>query len=157
MRLFEVAIERSASADELADVRAAFADAGLNASVRASIEFKSAESDAIASLLVIGPITAFLSAFAGAAGKDAYHALKTFVARAGRRRHRPNTSLWLQDSTGTHIDVVVGPDLPDNAYRAIFELDFTSLPSGASVHYDEQIGKWMNVFEAKPVPRRPGS
>lgn len=151
---FEVTIERAASDEELHEVRQAFAEARLNASVRAVLEFKSAESDAISALLIVGPLMAFLAAFAKAAGDDAYRNLKEFVKRAGGRRNRPGTGVWLQDNSEKGIDIGFGPELSDEAYRELFELDLSEAPEHCIVRYEEDAGDWMFVFERRPVPRK---
>lgn len=150
---FEVVIERSASPEELEEVRAAVAAARLPATVRASLEFKSAESDAITALLVMGPLAVFLSTFASEGAKDAYRALKRFVTRAAARKGRRAAALRIQDSSEQHLDVALSADLPDGAYRELFELDLTDLPPRSYLYYED--GAWVGLSRlgSAPVPR----
>lgn len=150
----DVAIERAASPDELADVRAAFAEAGVPATVRAALEFKSAESVAIAALMVTGVLTAFLSAIVAAAGNDAYAVLKRLALQAGGRRRRRGTTLWFQDDSDRHIDIAFAGDLPDEAYQSLFELDLERVPDHCIIRYEPDVADWMLVFERQPVPRK---
>jgi hypothetical protein len=151
---FDVSIEATASEEELAAVRRAFEDAGLGAEVGAGLEFKSAGPETIVSVLVIGPLTVFLARFVQLAADDAYKTLKAFVQRVCARRERHATALWLQDETGRRVDIAFGPELPDDAYRAIFELDLQDIPLNATIRYEDEARDWMLVFERRPVPRR---
>lgn len=151
---FEIVIERSASVEELEEVRAAVAAARLSANVRASLEFKSAESDMITALLVIGPLAAFLSTFASEGAKDAYRALKRFVTRAGARKGRRPAALRIEDSSEQRLGVTLPANLPEHAYRELFELDWAGLPPGSYLHYED--GAWVasSRLGSSPVPRR---
>lgn len=155
--IFDVLIERTASDAVLEETRRAFDEAGLRANVRAALEFKSVEAETIVALLVMGPLTAFLSAFAGKAGADAYVALKRFVVRVSAREGGRRAALWIQDRSGKRIDLVIPDDLDDDAYRALFQFDLETLPQRVDIRYEHERGCWMLGVQRKPVPLLPAN
>jgi hypothetical protein len=94
----------------------------------------------IVTLAIAGPVTAFLGAFTAAAGNDAYKALKAFLvdARATRR-----DQLVLVNDGSQRFGVVLSDRLPDEALRALFELDVGEFASAGTVGWDAKAKRWL--------------
>lgn len=103
----------------------------------------------LADLVIIGPVSAFLGAFAGAAGKDAYAHLKRFLSewrgRGGRRIHRVRIS-----DRDNRIGVLLSDDLPDEALQALFDLDLQQFVDQDPATWDPQTRQWR----PRPYPER---
>ena len=101
------------------------------------------------------PVTAFLTAFAGAAGKDAYDSLKRFVRdiRAARR-DRPG-SIVVQDREN-HDDgtvLVLSAPMSDEAYEALADLDLEA-ERGSYLVWDHEGNKgWHDPTAPRETPR----
>ena len=120
----EVALEAVASDDEVAEVAAAFTDSGYPGGGRAWVEGRGA--GAFQWILMISvPATAFLTALAAEAGKDAYKVLKRLVGRIHEARTAAGTAAgWTTDSVAvvdeeTSTWILVPPELPEEAWRAL--------------------------------------
>lgn len=120
----EIAMDKQADAAEVAAVSDLFKEAGFTGSVRAEIEHRSAGEIPFV-IYVSVPVTAFLSAFAGAAGKDAYDSLKGFLRRIREARRNRSGSVVVRNLGGTNDStvLVLSADLPDEAFEALGDLD----------------------------------
>ena len=94
----------------------------------------------IPTLTIWGPITAFLGAFAAAAGKDAYEGLKAFLKDL--RKARGDRVVLVSDGK-QRLGLVLKDDLPDEALRALFEVDFTELAGRGVTGWDEATQRWQ--------------
>jgi hypothetical protein len=138
---WEVSIDREASEEEVDAVDAAFREAGLDAEVRASYGRKSL--DLLPWIVLIAlPLKGFLDAFGREAGQDAYAALKRLVTRI-REGRRGNKGTIVVQSRESSTTLVLGDDLPDEAYAALFELDPKEY-EGAYLLWDEDRGEWKD-------------
>lgn len=143
----QVVIDAGASADEIREVEAAFRSAGVGATVRAAYQRKGV-ADFSWIVLATLPLTAFFTALASEAGRDAYRALRQFVRNVfSARQHspQPQGSLLARD-TETCIEILLEPDLPDKAYRELLQLDLSAFELG-SVKYDRDKGEWRALVQ----------
>lgn len=131
-------MDKQADAAEVAAVADLFKEAGFTGSVRAEIEHRSAGEIPFV-IYVSVPVTAFLSAFAGAAGKDAYDSLKDFLRRIREARRNRSGSVVIRNPDGTRDStvLVLSADLPDEAFEALSDLDLEA-NKGAYLVWDEE-------------------
>lgn len=96
------------------------------------------------------PVGAFLTALVGKLAEDAYTGLKQVVHSICRRgEHEPPRPLVLRD-TATGVRLILEADLPEQAYRQLFELDLAQFPVGP-VHYDHHTGRWRSDLAGPPA------
>lgn len=142
----EVSLDSSALAEDVAAVKEAFNDAGLMATVRPSFERKGI-GDFPWIVMVSAPLTAFLTAFAAAAGKESYEGLKKLVRTIWAKRTKtsgPSGSFTIVDSK-SGVWVLLDPDIPDDAYSALTKLDFDSLQGPGVLKYDKDEKRWVQL------------
>jgi hypothetical protein len=144
----DVSLEAEASANEIAAVAAAFAEAGIPAEVKADFERRGAGGNYPWLVVVSVPAAAFFTTLANEAGKDAYKVLKRLVGRiheARKASSKAKGSLTLVDeATGTWI--ALPPGLPDEAWRLLPEAQLTELPSG-SLRWDPETLQWRDAWD----------
>jgi hypothetical protein len=92
------------------------------------------------SLVIVGPIAAFLAAFAGAAGKDAYVRLKAFLQDV--RKTRGDRVVLVSDGTD-RFGIVLTDDLPDEALQALFGLDVREFANRGTSGWDRVEHRWQ--------------
>ncbi len=133
---FAVAMDEEASAAEVESVEVLFRKAGFDGPVTADIGRRSL-GDLPFVIYVSAPVMAFLSGFAGAAGKDAYDSLKRFVrdVRAARRGRDGSIVIEDRESREDSTVLVLSADLPDEAFEALAGLDLEAL-KGAYLIWD---------------------
>lgn len=146
----EVLLDATASDGEVDEVRQAFAVAGVEADVRAAYERKGI-GDFPWIVMITAPATAFLTAIAAAAGKDAYDAAKSLVGgvwAARRRGSGPRGDMILRDEQ-TDIWIFLEPDLPAEAYEKLVTLDLASFKTDrfGYLRYDRERGEWRPPTE----------
>jgi hypothetical protein len=142
----EILLDSSATPEEVGVVREAFTDAGLTAKVRPSYE-RRGTGDLPWVVMVSVPLTAFLTAFAAEAGKDAYKGLKRLVRTIWDKRTKtsgPSGSFTIIDIK-SGIWVLLDPDIPDDAYSALSELDLDSLQGSGVLKYDKNQEGWVQL------------
>ena len=142
----EVLLDSSAPAEDVAAVREAFNDAGLTATVRPSCERKGI-GDFPWIVMVSVPLTAFLTAFAAAAGKDAYGRLKKLVSTIWAKRTKTSGSscnFTIVDSK-SGVWVLLDSDIPSDAYSALAKLDLDSLQGPGVLKYDKDEKRWVQL------------
>ena len=142
----EVLLDSSATPEEVGVVKQAFTDVGLTAKVRPSYERRGI-GDLPWIVMVSVPLTAFLTAFAAEAGKDVYKKLKRLVRTIWDKRTKtsgPSGSFIIRD-VKSGIWVLLDPDIPDDAYSALSELDLESLQGSGVLRYDKNQKGWVQL------------
>lgn len=138
--------------DEVAEVTAAFADAGIPVEVRAWLEGQGAGAFQWV-LMITLPATAFLTALAAEAGKDAYKVLKRLVGSIHEARIAAGSAAgWTTDSIAvvdeqTNTWFLLPPELPEEAWRALSDVSLTELPSDAVLRWDPNTGQWRDAWD----------
>ena len=96
-------------------------------------------------VLVSLPLQAFLAGVGTKFADDAYRGLKALISRlAHGGRPAPGDRrpmVFRDDATG--LELVLEPDLPDEGYRQLFDLDLARFQVGP-VHYDRHQGRWRS-------------
>jgi hypothetical protein len=136
MSSFEISMDEEASPAEVEAVAAVFTEAGFDGPVSADVGRRSLGD--LPFVIYVGAVpTAFLSAFAGAAGKDAYSALKDFIAKISAARRGRDGTVVVQDREDREDStvLVLSADLPGEAFVAIGDLDLDAL-KGAYLVWD---------------------
>jgi hypothetical protein len=131
-------IDAGASEDEVRAVERLFDEAGVPAIVSAGLERRSVGTLPWAMIVTI-PLTAFLTALAGAAGADAWRGLKSFVAgvfEARRAPDRPDGAISWEDERRT---VILTDRIPDEGFH---QLTSGELPASGYFVWDEERGEW---------------
>jgi len=144
----EVIIDDRASDDEVDAVREVFTTAGLH--VDTSYRYGRKAVGELPWIVLILPAGAFLTALGAAAGKDAYDVLKRLVRDIWSVRKRfsgPQGHVLLRDDD-TRVEVILEPDLPDEAYKKLCSLDLSSFKTGP-LRYDRQVGEWRRPSMGK--------
>jgi hypothetical protein len=157
--ILPVAVDAGTNADVLHAIEEAFRDAGLPADVQPSIIELSQASTWI--VLINIPPTAFLTAYATAAGADAWGATKRSFTRLRQLVHD------LKIANGGGADgrisleeggrpwLLLTSNLPDEAYVQLEDVDMTAAQGGA-LEWDENRQEWMHVEQGKtphPAPK----
>jgi len=142
----DVLLDSSAPAEDVSAVREAFNNAGLLVTVRPSYERKSI-GDFPWIVMVSAPLTAFLTAFAAAAGKDAYEGLKKLVHSIWAKRTTTSgtSGSFIIIDSKSGIWVFLDPDIPDDAYSALTKLDLDSLQGLGVLKYDKDEKRWTEL------------
>jgi hypothetical protein len=96
-------------------------------------------------VLVSLPLQAFLGSVGTKFADDAYRGLRTLLGRLVHQ-NRPvpagqRPMVLRDDATG--LELVLEPDLPDEGYRQLFDLDLQQFEVGP-VHYDRHQGRWRS-------------
>lgn len=139
----EVLLDSSAPVEDVAAVREAFHDAGFVVTVRPSFKRKGIGDFPWVVMFAV-PITAFLTAFATAAGKDAYQRLKKLVCSIWDKRTTtsgPSGSFTIIDSE-SGVWVLLDPDIPSDAYSTLAKLDLKALQGPGVLKYDKNEKQW---------------
>jgi hypothetical protein len=143
-----VLLDRYASPEEVASVRAVFERARHRAMVRAVWEKPPYTGNGafwMTLVLVAMPFHSFLDGFFGKLGEDVADALRDFVDDI-REARRPSTLAddgWVEfdDLEDTHVMLSGG--IPDEAYRALLELDWDEV-RGGTIMWDADVGRWFD-------------
>ena len=151
----DVLIAEPISADERAEIAAAFGSIGLTADLRV-VSPKRSLADVAWLVLAAIPLQPFVNHLAEDLADDAHQRLKTFVTRALRRpmaANQPKPVLVLQD-TITGVQVVLEPDLPADSYRQLLSLDLAAARRGP-LHYDVHRRRWRSELDEAPTTNPP--
>jgi hypothetical protein len=109
--------------------------------------------------LVLLPLTPFLDRIAKDLTDSSYRHFTTLARKIFDRRTQLSKLpqvLVLQDST-TGIQVVLEPDLPEQAHQQLFRFDLTTIHRGP-LRYDRHHNQWRSELDEqqKPVSGCPG-
>jgi hypothetical protein len=148
-----IVMDVEASAAEVVAVAGLFQEAGFTGPVSSDIE-RCGLGDFPYVIYVSVPVTAFLTAFAGTAGKDAYDSLRRFVRDIRKARGDRRGSIVVQDrenqNDGTVL--VLSADLPDDAFDALAKLDLDA-EKGAYLVWDREGSKgWDDPTVTRETP-----
>ncbi len=140
----QILLDSEALPHEVTAVEEIVQKEGVRCSVCAGY-FRKSAGDLPWVTLLLAPIAAFLAAFlAGAgqdAGRDAYQSIRRLVSRLyAARRDRNGSIVVMDDDTLTHI--VLQPDLPEEAYRQLAQMDPEQLKGGHWV-WDKERNHWL--------------
>jgi hypothetical protein len=143
----EILLESSAPAEDIAAVDGAFRNAGFVAKVSPVYERKAFTDELPWVVMATVPITAFLSAFAAAAGKDAYDTLKNLVCKiwVKRTKNSGSSGNFILIDSKSGIWVLLDPDIPSDAYSELAKLDINSLTNPNAIKYDKDKKKWISL------------
>jgi len=163
----DVVVEREAPPEEIQALEELFRGAGVRAEVRADY-WRLSALDLPYAVYVLAPLTwialKFLGGAAGAAGTDAWEAfrdggwlgLQRFVQEVGRARGEREGSIVVRDPEGP--DVALSDRLPEEAFRALAELDWRELPNG-QLFWSQERCDWHHAAPGargtQPAPRLP--
>ena len=119
--------------------------AGVNARLRVQPTRRGAEQLHWL-ILVAVPLQAFLTSVGERAATDAWAGVRAALRRiAGRPGPGAGRPLVLQDPD-TGLQIVLPPDLGDEGYRRLTELDVSRFRRGP-VRYDTDKGRWISDLD----------
>lgn len=136
------------------DLRQLLTREGLSVEVRvghAAMDPSAILAANIASLVIVGPLAAFVAAFATRAGHrtadDAYDRLKVFLR--ARRGPRGFQRVMLADPD-QNVQVLLGGDTSDEGLRALFALDVATFAGRDPLTWDAASNEWR----PRPYPEQ---
>ncbi len=155
-RELQVRIDKWASPEEVQAVEEAFRQAGLEASVRASIIELSEQLTWI--VIISAPASMFLSGYFAAAGADAWKATKRPSDRLGQlvrdlkaaRGSEQEGRIELEEAGRAWL--LLSSDLPEEAFRQLETIDWSIAQSG-SLRWDDQDRCWLHTVHGRE-PRK---
>jgi hypothetical protein len=159
----EVILEsESADADRLA-VAEVFESAGIRADVQGAYIRRSADIlPWLIEIVAAGAVTKFLwAAAAGAgdeAGRDAWQGLKRLITslhEARKASRAPQGGVTIRDPE-SGVVIQLGSDLPDEAYRLLYEIETFSAPLSGILRWDSKAQDWKDVFAGEYRCMYPG-
>lgn len=139
---FDVSIDRDASDEEIEAVETAFREAGFDVEVQASYGRKALETLPWI-VFITAPITAFLTGFAAAAGKDAWEAVKAFVVKIKAARGGGKGEIVVRAPNGANL--VISDNLPDEAFVGLAELNLDDYPDDAYFVWHDERREWRDA------------
>jgi hypothetical protein len=144
---FRIDVEAAPGAhqQELAEIREAFARAGLEVRPKAQVGLGIDPTAWVISVTLAAPIATFFTTFASKAAEDAYAPVKQWVHDLWAAR-RGAGSVVLQDFLGSTL--VLSSALPEAALDALRDLDWAEV-SGQYLVWSEDKNEWLD-------PRRTG-
>jgi hypothetical protein len=109
----------------------------------------------IVTVAVGGGLANFLRAYTTKLGElaaeDTWRGLKYLVKRIAQARgERPGGRVQIED-WDARVTIHLGPDLPDEAYQRLFEIDWTQ--ARGAVAWNPKAGDWTDL-EGKTLPER---
>lgn len=149
----EVMLESEVTDGERAAVAEVFASAGIEADVKgACIRHSAGLLPWIIEIAVTVSAARFIwAAVAGAgdeAGRDAWKGLKRLITdlyEVRRNSQAPRGWVSLRGS-GSEVEIQLPPDLPDEAYRRLFEIENPTAPLSGTLRWDSDLHDWIDVF-----------
>lgn len=157
--ILPVSVDAGTSPDEVHAIEEAFRNASLEADVRSSIIELSQASTWI--VLISTPPTAFLAAYAAAAGTDAWSGTKRSFNRLRQLvgdlkiAHGSRVDGRVELEVGGQPWLLLTSDLPDEAYLQLDDVDLTATQDGA-LKWDGHRQCWRYVERGKaqqPAPK----
>jgi len=82
------------------------------------------------------------------AGRDGWKGLKRLITglyEARRASRAPQGGVTLRDS-GSKVEIQLPPDLPDAAYRRLWEIENPAAPLSGILRWDNALQEWTGVF-----------
>ena len=137
----------------------AFGDLGVAARARA-VPTRRGAAELQWLVLAALPLQAFLSGLGSSLADGASKGLKRLVGRVLGSRPEPAPHVLVLQDAETRLQVVLEPDLPTEAYRALLRLDLSAFRAGP-LHYDRHGGRWRSELDesrqrqAPPEDREP--
>jgi hypothetical protein len=99
-------------------------------------------------ILLALPLQTFLSSLGGKIAEDGYRGFKKVVIRILRTKRKGVSNIRpivLQDND-TGLQIILSPDLPDESYRQLFDLDLSRFRLGP-LHYDQHQRRWRSELD----------
>lgn len=157
VEIVEVILESEATDADRAAVAEVFDSAGVPAEVKGAYVRRSAE--ALPWLIEIEKGAKYAVAMlAGGAlsgpGQDAWTALKKLVSRLYKAR-KGQGSVVLRDPD-TNTEIPLEPDLPDEAYRQLLEMESPRAPQSGILRWDRERRQWVDPLVGLLRCRYPG-
>ena len=152
----EVLIAAELSLDDASQLRREFESVGLSVDLRETTPRRSLQDIAWLALAAV-PLQPFFEKLAEEFAADAYRRLRSLAsAVTGRGKAQPRSPkvLLLQDPD-THVGVVLEPDLPDEAYKLLLDVDLSRFPRGP-LHYDRHHRRWRSPLDEAQGSRSSG-
>jgi hypothetical protein len=148
MQAIPVLLDRYATPEEIEEVRAVFERAGARAMVKPVWERPPRTGNGafwIVLVLLGVAFKSFADGFFGKLGGDAADALREFVGelREARRRSSRAPDGWVEFDDPDDTKVMFASGLPDEAYRALLELDWPE-HRGGMLMWDEESREWYD-------------
>ena len=143
----EVLIAAELSPDDAAQLRREFESLGLSADLRETAPRRSLQEIAWFALAAV-PLKPFFEKLAEDFATDAYQRLRGLAAAVLGRRAASSGSprvLLLQDPD-TGARVVLEPDLPEEAYEQLLDVDLSGIRRGP-LHYDRHDRRWRSPLD----------
>lgn len=138
-----VVMEAEAPVEQVEAVELALREAGIDTTVEAVIARRGYGAGVLPWLVKItlgSGFAAFCVSIGKEAGKDAYNALKSLIAHLLAARSDGDGQIEFYDDE--YNVVCVRSELPDEAMRALFEIDWSEMRASTLVWKD---GEWYNA------------
>jgi hypothetical protein len=163
--LIHVALEATATAADVAEVRALFAAEGIEAEIAADYGRKSELEGLAWSVFILVPIGAVAKGFFEQLGKQGADAAKPHLAKMARIAAGFFGELWRSRTrhAGDNGAIIIVPgkprvwvlveqdDVPERGYLALFTDDLEALaPRSGTLRYDRTTGTWRDAVEMAP-------
>lgn len=140
-------MDRTAGPQEVSAVEAAFAEGGIPAEVRASIEYKSIEIPPWAIYVTEIGAGAFFTAFSAAAGASAWKHLERLVHSLFESRKNSRAPRGVVIVRREKLpDLLLQHDLPPEAYQALFH-ELTDAAESGQLRWDPKTRRWRDTFD----------
>lgn len=136
-----VTIPRAATPQELAALTAELTDAGLTFEPLTATGERITGAEIVIVAIAVASLNTFFKRLGDEAGKDAYKALKRRITRIRGTTSNPNQGVIVLQDQPSEARLDLTPQLDDNAYQALLELDFTTVPAG-TLTWDPETGSW---------------
>jgi len=159
----EVSLESGCDEAECLAVAEVFEDAGVRAAVRGNLIRRSADLlPWIIDITVAGLVWKFLSAAVAGAGDDAgrdgwkwLRGVLTGLYEARRASRAPQGGVILRGEE-EGVQIQLPPDLPDQAYRRLYEIENLEAPLCGVLVWNEEEQDWTDALQGKMRCAYPG-
>jgi hypothetical protein len=151
--VIEVVLESEVPEAERTTVAEAFESAGIKVDIQAAyIRRGVGLFPWIIDIVVVGAAGKFIWAALGGAGDEAgrdgwkkLKALITSLYEARRASRAPQGGVALKNPE-SRVEIQLPPDLPDDAYRRLWEIDNLTAPLSGILKWDNDRRDWIDVF-----------
>jgi hypothetical protein len=149
----DVLIAAELTPDDASELRREFESAGLTVDLRETTPRRSLQDVAWLALAAV-PLQPFFEKLAEEFAADAHRRLRSLAgAVTGRAKAQPRAPrVLLLEDPATHVRVVLEPDLPEEAYRSLLDVDLTRIRRGP-LHYDRHHRRWRSPLDEAEVGR----